>query len=301
MSIDLRKSFSKNGFISCGKFVHYNSKKLPSYYKNSNEFYNIYLPDDHRGIYKFYMGDNEEFYKKNLKEMPDDWHYRTKDVTYTLNSKGYRAKEFDEYDWSEAIVLFGCSCTFGVGVSDDETISHYLSEITGRDVINLGVPGGSNQFMLDQSVILKKNYPKPYAVIMLWTVTDRMPHYGSKKLYHMGSWNLVNDDERISGYDYFDIHRDIIKNLYFDYSNEYIMFKNIVNTNQCIWENDTNYVETSFFESTAHYGGLFNVIPFNNDARDLLHPDFNSHKFGAEIILEFIKQKYGTGILKNKI
>jgi hypothetical protein len=302
MKINLNKSFTENGYISGGKFVNYGFNQLPVYYKNRNSFYSIYSPNEslngRRGIYKFYMGDNEEFYKKNLKEMPDDWYYRTKDVTYTLNSKGYRAKEFDEYDWSEAIVLFGCSCTFGVGVSDDETISYYLSEMTGRGVINLGVPGGSNQFMLDQSVILKKNYPKPYAIIMLWTVTDRIPYYAPDKLYHMGSWNLLDNISDVNRDEYTDIHRDIIKNIYFDSSNEYISFKNIVDTNSCIWKDDTIYVESSFFEPTAHYGELFNVIPFDPSARDLIHPNHTNFKFGAEILLERITQEYGDDIIK---
>lgn len=303
MKVNIKKSYVNNGYVSGGRFILYDYKKLPKYHKNGTELYDIYLPDK-SGFHKFYMGDSEEFYQKNLKEMPDDWHYRTKDVTYTLNSKGYRSKEFDKYDWSESIVLMGCSITFGVGVSDDETIAHYLEQITGRDVINLGVPGGSNQFMLDQSVILKQNYPKPYAVVMLWTVSDRLPYYGDNMLYHMGVWNLLEDTNEIHSNEKSKIYNTIIKNMYYDYSNEFITLKNIISANRCIWEDRTRYVETTFFDNTAHYGELFNIIPFGTDhtyksrARDLLHPNSDAFKFGVEMIVEYLLQKYGDDIIK---
>ena len=229
--------------------------------------------------------------------MPDDWHYRKKDVTYTLNSLGYRAKELNEYDWSESIVLLGCSIAFGVGVSDDETIAHYLHEITGRDVINLGVPGGSNQLMLDHSVRLKKKYGNPYSLIMLWSTMDRCVYYGDDRWQNIGRWNSIIPPNNL---DYkLEQLQLLYNNLYVDIFNEYIPFYHIAETSRMIWETtNTQYTELSYFEPTSHYGQLPDCIRFECNARDRLHPGAEYLKIGAETLVNQLVEKYGNDIYK---
>uniref|UniRef100_UPI002622C6EF hypothetical protein n=1 Tax=Acidovorax sp. TaxID=1872122 RepID=UPI002622C6EF len=50
--------------------------------------------------------DTPEYFKKRLSTMPDDWHYRTKEIYYTSNRLGYRTVEFDSVDWQNSAVLF---------------------------------------------------------------------------------------------------------------------------------------------------------------------------------------------------
>jgi hypothetical protein len=61
-------------------------------------------------------------------------------VTYTTNSLGIRSKEVD---FSKGhILLGGDSVTFGLGVNNNENVSHYLEKINNEhQVLNLGFLG----------------------------------------------------------------------------------------------------------------------------------------------------------------
>ena len=61
-------------------------------------------------------------------------------VKYSTNSMGMRS---EEVDFSKGhILLTGDSVTFGLGVNNNETVSHYLEkEYKKYQVLNLGVPG----------------------------------------------------------------------------------------------------------------------------------------------------------------
>ena len=71
--------------------------------------------------------DSRELFKKNLKSQPTSWKYRTTNITYRLNSMGYRTQEFDRIPWHKSIVLFGCSYIFGVGCELSSTIAAPVS------------------------------------------------------------------------------------------------------------------------------------------------------------------------------
>ena len=55
------------------------------------------------------------------------------------NSDGYRGADFGDAEADEILVV-GDSQVFGLGVEEDETFSHQLGELTGRKVLNGGVP-----------------------------------------------------------------------------------------------------------------------------------------------------------------
>ena len=73
--------------------------------------------------------------------------------TLNSNSKGLRGKTEYAYQRTAGkhrILTLGDSFTFGEGVSDNETYSHYLeSALPNTEVVNLGVPGyGHDQMLL---------------------------------------------------------------------------------------------------------------------------------------------------------
>ena len=71
------------------------------------------------------------FRSPDAKQKEDPWEYN-------INSYGFRG-----LDWTfqKSPALFGCSCTFGIGV--ETPVSELLAKKLGVDVIpNLGVPGG---------------------------------------------------------------------------------------------------------------------------------------------------------------
>ena len=77
-------------------------------------------------ITNFIGNDCEERLIENLKKLPNTWRYATEDITYTMNSHGYRTKQFDNIDWNNSVVILGCSCVFGTGINESDTISYTL-------------------------------------------------------------------------------------------------------------------------------------------------------------------------------
>ena len=65
-------------------------------------------------------------------------------ITYTTNAMGMRSGKVDSSRGH--ILMVGDSVTFGLGVNNDETVSHYLEKeekvaSLGYQVLNMGVPG----------------------------------------------------------------------------------------------------------------------------------------------------------------
>jgi hypothetical protein len=178
------------------------------------------------GIYHFASCDKRSDFLESLQVKPKDWYYRHNPVNYTLNSHKFRTKEFKDIDWKNSIVLLGCSYTFGVGVTDDDTISAQLEKITGKPVVNLGQPGVSNAVIAYNSYYLKENYPKPLAVVNLWTGMFRwfqMTHGGKKMMNYVNFRPSDSVDN---------INTEIINN---------IMYMKMSNA---LWKDHPNHIQT---------------------------------------------------------
>lgn len=115
---------------------------------------------------------------------------------YSSNSLGFRSKEVDRTQ--KQILLVGDSVTWGIGVSDDETASYYLSLIMPEEqVLNMGVPGyGIDQYYLNLKRNVDKLNPKLITVVLfsgndLWDMShDSM--YGKNKPFFMVDRTKVN-------------------------------------------------------------------------------------------------------------
>ena len=216
---------------------------------------------------KFSGQDKLELYNKNLLSQPVDWYYRNNDITYTVNSQGYRCTEFNEIDWANSIVILGCSCVYGVGIDDSHTISKELSKLTNCPVINLGAGGTSIQYSLYNSIILRELYPKPKAVIQLWTSINRYTIFDNdNKTMNQGSWNYTIDDK-------------------YNTDNNLSMhgYLNIL-TSKHVW-GDTKYYSASYFPETRDLIKC-DFLKVIDHARDLLHPGIETNKQSARQIYE---------------
>ena len=135
--------------------------------------------------------DTEELFQQNLKLQPADWPWRNRQIVYKLNSQNYRAPEWIDVDWSNSIVMFGCSQVFGVGVDEDQTLSYYLSQLLNKPVINLGIPGGSSMALWINTEKLLKHRINPLAVIYNWPSANRTAELiDNKKNLNAGPWIL---------------------------------------------------------------------------------------------------------------
>lgn len=189
------------------------------------------------GVHKWFDQDSEELFNENLKQLPKEWRYRTKEFDYNINDAGYRTKEFDDINWAKSIVVFGDSTVFGVGLPEEDTISGQMQKRLNIPVINLGAPGSSSLYTLHNSVLLSEAYPTPKAVVSIWTSPYRLPYYTDDRVMHCGNWN----------YDRFKIGYYWNENK----SNAMMQLKLNVMAFREIWKNRTNYYELSIYQTSA--------------------------------------------------
>lgn len=251
---------------------------------NNNNFHNYcyefnnfeYQIKDNKYIFEFFGLDTKELFYKNLQTQPSSWYYRNNPVTYTLNSYGYRTKEFDELDWENSIVMFGCSHVFGIGVTDEHTIPYILEKISGIPVINMGVCGSSIQTVLHNGIILTDSkYPTPKAILINWPHLLRHQIYSKEEIHHYGHWNIEKSP--------------------LQFQDHHVLFQNLMNIKMFrnLWKNKTIYLESTFRSDNqevinnldeSYYCSFFDTI---GNARDLAHSGSDQN---FKVALEMYKQ-----------
>ena len=115
--------------------------------------------------------------------------------TYGLNSQGYRCPEFNQIEWENSILLFGCSIAFGIGLNDSETVGHHLSNISNIPIINLAQGGSAYLYQWTNSTIIRKNGIMPKAVIYIWPEESRQTIFDSTdylSTISINIWNVKN-------------------------------------------------------------------------------------------------------------
>ena len=247
--------------------VDYN---LPKYLKNKEHPFLIIRYDKNKNE-NFCGYDSEERFKENLKIMPHDWKYRTKEIKYHYNSSGYRTHEWKDIDWKNAIVVLGCSIVFGVGLAEEETMCYQIEKITGRQTINLGYPGGSNEVIINNCASLINNFGAPHTIVIGWTFPDRFRFYEKDNFTDIGVWS----NKKI--YDIFieNEHNVMVKNFY--------MYECI----KAMLIDKTKSLHFTFFKKIS---SMNNIAFFNytNLARDLSHPCSEDNEKVTKYILENI-------------
>ena len=227
----------------------------------------------------FSGSDTENRFNENLMVMPKDWKYRTKTIEYKTNSLGYRTREFKDIDWKNSIVVLGCSMIYGIGLAEDETMCYYLEKITGRQVVNLGYAGGCNNIIVNNLAGVINNFDVPYAVIILWTSINRFVFFeNNHQINNIGPWVSEN---RINNF----IDKDKKKYITNIANKEHICTTNylLVKQAKAICKNRIHYFDYSFFFDTASELNI-NLLSYVSDARDLMHPGFDTNYYVADRI-----------------
>jgi hypothetical protein len=122
-------------------------------------------------------------------------------VVYTTNSLGMRSGEVDFS--KKHVLLVGDSVTFGLGVNNHETVSHYLTKENNKfQFLNLGVPGyGIGQYYLNLKRHIDQLNPK-LVLLIIYTSNDldetrQDTRYGISKpffLYQEGNLLYLNPE-----------------------------------------------------------------------------------------------------------
>lgn len=197
-------------------------------------------------------------------------------AVYTLNSDNYRAPEFSTVDWNNSIVLFGCSCTFGIGLNDDQTIAYQLEKLCGVPVINMGCGASSITFSLyNQTSMLEQGY-RPKAVVNLWTVADRLTFFNNEGPLSVGQWSVKQSGQRLL---FLSWNSDTVNS-----DAHAVLAQRIA---QLMWK-DTAYFEATFFSTVANAMSI-PFLPKIDSAKDLVHPGPESAKAAAQLIFDNIK------------
>lgn len=226
-------------------------------------------------IEDFRPDDDKKSFNRNLRKQPTDWIYRTKEVNYSLNELGFRNNSFENINWNDSIVLFGCSFVFGVGLAYEDTIAYQLSSILNLNVVNLGVPGSGIDLACYNSLILHNFFPRPKAVVHIWSLISRYCDFIKHDSYGNETINGAQPYlPSLNGYTYT-----------LNWDNRSRIYRMMDNA---IWANKTQYVELSFFLDTA-LDFKIPALDMVDYARDLLHPGILSAKNAAMEIAKRIK------------
>jgi len=230
--------------------------------------------------FNFFPGDNldsELNFKKHLMNQPEDWYYRNKNITYTVNGQNYRTYDFNKVNWNESIVVIGCSLVYGVGVDTEDTITSRLEKIISKQVVNLGSPGASQQFCLYNLTSLL-TYTKPKAVIMMWPQNSRTFHVINSYHQHGGFFNNWCLPEKYQYLDVFQGFETYKTNAVYNRLISNLICKDVPIIHSTFNEKDID----EFNELCPGHDTI--LLSINDLARDLMHPGVESNKLAANIL-----------------
>jgi hypothetical protein len=279
------------------KFSYPSAYKFPGYVDNSDHpftFCNSLTHEDpfnpHTLTNKWSGTDSRENFERNRQALGSSWRYYNKEITYDVNSSGFRTKEWKDINWKDSIVVIGCSCTYGVGLAEDETLCSILQEKTSLPVVNLGYPGGSNTLIANMCASMINKFTAPRAVIIIWSSADRFRYYFDNYYLDVGPWYSVENSKsdkiensinftKLWQYRYLDKTNELCENYY------------IAQTVQAMLKDRTQLITASFFDYVAHAtrSDFYFKYIADDKARDLMHPGPNVQKDAVESILKLLK------------
>jgi hypothetical protein len=122
---------------------------------------------------------------------------------FTINAQGYRGDDWGEPRKDE-IVVVGDSQVFGLGVDDTETTPAQLSALTGRPVLNLGVPTyGPHEYLLALEEVLDARSPET-AIIVLNFANDLfelgLPNTTRHRVWDGWAVRIENAPEQVTAF-----------------------------------------------------------------------------------------------------
>ena len=264
----------------------------------------------------FLSTDSAKEYAQNVKKKGKDWEWFKKEITYNLNSLGYRTKEIDDLK-DDYILALGCSYTEGIGLNEEDIYINKLGKHFNLDVFNLAHGGMGIDYCFYNTInYLKslKKYPKlvvyqwPFETRKLFMYANKIteyfggfdlipPYYGnsgfssSRKMLSRNQQYLLDKDDEWYEDRFLADEGEIMINLLF-----------YIDTCNMIWEN-LNIPVFNFHwpagdkEKTVYYNFMLNKkYPFflyeiNIDlARDLKHAGVKSHEHLTSLILKDLNE-----------
>jgi hypothetical protein len=244
---------------------------------NDHKFHQYY--DLRNQTLNWWGSDNKDAYERNLKTRRNELEQNgwiDKEITYTLNSEGFRCPEFDG---SDCILFLGKSITAGVSLEYDKIYPTLVSKTVGLRCANVSIPGTSNDtsFRLALHWIEKL---KPKIVVFDSDAIDRI-----ELLTVDYAMNFVPSLPETHPF-YFE-HMSTEENSYLNYR------KNLLAISKLCDIHKIKFVESNYIRLAKHpednLHGLEWVKPnYNKFGRDLVHPGNYAHLNRSLAILDDI-------------
>lgn len=217
----------------------------------------------------FDSNNEKKIYNKARKRLGKNWYFYDKKIHYKYNSNGFRTKEFKEIDWKNSIVVFGDSFVRGEAMALEDLFTTKLENELDTPIVNLGISGAGIDRTCWNSFILHEKYPKPKAIIQVWSNIHRYTDLNST----LGFVNNLPNRSK-----YCARHSWDLRNTFY------------VLSDRALWRNKVPYIEASVFEDTAKAIQV-DYLNGTDKARDLDHWGPETHTSWTKYFSEKIREQ----------
>jgi hypothetical protein len=295
---------------------------------NSINLKNIekYLKKDYIDQYEVIDEIFDNKYNKNLIineegffTTPGSWYDKTcegPEVTYKLNSMGFRSKNFEKLDNNKNNILFsGCSCTFGEGLPEEymwtKMLTSNMSKIYSNiSDYNIAFPGQSIFTIIKNTYAFINKYGNPKFLFICFPPITRYTGYSNKLNKYTNLYLLRNIRNKNNP----NIEEEAQYTKSFKYENNILVYSLLIhmledfckskdiNLFWSAWDKDDykaynicnfkNYIELDFSVYEQPYIENIDNLPYWNFAEDSAHPGTKWSKM--------ISNKMFSEVLKNE-
>lgn len=211
--------------------------------------------------------DSEQRYQENLKnnyEKLKKYGWLDKEISYKLNSEGFRSDDFSNDD---SIVFFGPSITMGIGLSIEDIYPTLVANELKLKCFNLAIAGTSNDTSFRLAYTWLERI-KPKIVVFHSEWKERL-----ELLDYDFSHNLSPAEVKSQ---FFKVWLEVDENSYLN------KLKNSLAIQCLCQQHNIKFIELDRKSTIDTY------IDYESEARDLLHPGPKAHRAYSDIILKLI-------------
>jgi len=151
-------------------------------------------------VLPFTGGDSLELFEEHSRSQPDDWYYRTANISYSHNDNGHRCKNIKDVDLDNYVLFAGCSHTEGIGLELEKTYPYLTSKGLGYDYYNLAVSATGIDVVEHNIIVwLSTIKKKPKIIFSQWPDYTRFlsanPEY--KTFIPHGTWSKEDMSDKV--------------------------------------------------------------------------------------------------------
>ena len=220
------------------------------------------------------------------------------------NVKNFKLIKFDNYSWTKNLttnpdqaVFLGCSFTAGIGLSNSKT--HYAAIVAnhfGKQLLNLGVPGGSNNLIFDQFTQL--NFHPGQIVVLQFTLLERIRYCNTnKQLISMLFANMPNKQLTQSMLEVY--HKDFLFYELLVKIRAIITIARLQKLKLVFWLIDYKHEDKYSKLDQTYFYDLPEFVPYSwmanylvDFAEDNAHPGIESNKNIANTLINYMETIY---------